>query len=182
MNFLYKIFLTFNATSWVIVLYGIKENWTIWKIPSVLFDIILLLIPILLSALSLLLAKKLGTDNLEQCLEIENANNSFIPTYLGYFFVGLSIDNWQHLIFVYLLIFVFTLISQTQYFNPIYLLFGYNFYYVTTKQKTKIFLITKRKIRNVVCENFAYLKRVNDTTFLELRRKNNESINSENKK
>ena len=137
---------------------------------------------LILSALSLFLAKKLGTDNLEKCLEIENANNSFIPTYLGYFFLGLSIDNWQLLVFIYLIIFVFTLISQAQYFNPIYLLFGYNFYYVTTNQKTKIFLITKRKIRNVVCESFSYLKRVNDTTFLELRRKNDESTDSKNQK
>lgn len=180
LNFLYKVLLTFNSTSWVIVLFGVKQEWTLWNMPSWVFSLILLIIPILMSLIALLLANLFGNDNMNSCNEVEYANNSFIPTYLGYFFVGLSLDNITQLLIVYLIIFVFTQLSQTQYFNPIYLLFGYKFYHIKSSQDTKLFIITRRKIRNAHEEAFEKLKRINDTTFLELRRPKDESITSKN--
>lgn len=171
LDFLYRVLMTFNSTSWVIVLYGVKQKWTLWNIPYLAFDFILLLIPILTSLLALILANCFGNDNLNSCKEVEYANSSFIPTYLGYFFVGLSLDNSIQLLIVYLIIFVFTQLSQTEYFNPIYLLFGYKFYHIQSEKGTKLFLITRRKIRNANNEEFSQLKRINETTFIELRGK-----------
>lgn len=180
LNFLYKVLLTFNSTSWVIVLFGVKHQWTLWNMTSWVFSLILLIIPILMSLVALLLANFFVNDNMSSCNEVEYANSSFIPTYLGYFFVGLSLDNITQLLIVYLIIFVFTQLSQTEYFNPIYLLLGYNFYHIMSSKGTKLFIITKRKIRNVNEESFDNLKRINETTFIELRRAKNESTISKN--
>ena len=175
MNFLYKLLLTFNSTSWVLVLYGVKHEWTLWNIPNWIFDLILLAIPILTSLVALLLANFFGNDNMNSCGEVEYANSSFIPTYLGYFFVGLSLENITQLLIVYFIIFIFTQLSQTEYFNPIYLLFGYKFYHIKSSKGTRLFIITRRKIRNANQEEFKKLKRINETTFIELRRIENES-------
>lgn len=180
MKFLYNLLLTFNSTSWVIVLYGVKQGWSLWNIPSWLFSLMLLAVPIITSILSLALANFFGNDNMSSCNEVEYANNSFIPTYLGYFFVGLSLENMTQLLIVYFIIFIFTQLSQTEYFNPIYLLFGYKFYHIKSAKGTKLFIITKRTIRNANQESFEKLKRINETTFIELRRISNESITSEN--
>ena len=176
MNFLYKTFLTINSTSWVIVLFGMKEQWTINPFPWWAFSIILFFIPVISSLLSLCFANCLSKDSLSNCLEVENVDNSFVPTYLGYFFVGLSIENWEILIFVYAIIFIFTFVAQRQYFNPIYLLFGYHFYNVTTMQHTSIFIITRRDIKNPSEEHFTRLNRINNTAFIELRRQKDESV------
>lgn len=119
-----------------------------------------------------------GNDNMNSCGEVEYANSSFIPTYLGYFFVGLSLENITQLLIVYFIIFIFTQLSQTEYFNPIYLLFGYKFYHIKSSKGTRLFIITRRKIRNANQEEFTKLKRINETTFIELRRIENESTTS----
>ena len=178
MNFLYKLLLTFNSTSWVLVLYGVKHEWTLWNIPNWIFDLILLAIPILTSLVALIIANFFGNDNMNSCGEVEYANSSFIPTYLGYFFVGLSLENITQLLIVYFIIFIFTQLSQTEYFNPIYLLFGYKFYHIKSSKGTRLFIITRRKIRNANQEEFKKLKRINETTFIELRRIENESTTS----
>lgn len=167
MNLLYKFVLTLNATSWVIVIYAIKEKWQQFGISIILIGAMMFLIPIILSLWSLHIAKQLGDDSLSGCREISLADNAFIPTYLGYFFVSLSVPDNITMIFMYLIIFVFTWLSQTQYFNPLYMLFGYHYYHVTTVQGTKIFVIAHGSvIRNREDMKFEKIKRVNDTTYL----------------
>lgn len=168
MNLLFRFLLTINATSWMLVVYGIKEGITIANIPQGLFGIILLSIPIILSIISIWMSTYLGTDMLEGCQEFSLADNEFLPTYLGYFFVSLSILDTTTMIYLYLIVFVFTFLSQTEYFNPIFLLFGYHYYHVLTENGTRVFVITKGKvIRNKDNISFANLKRINDTTYLQ---------------
>lgn len=176
LNFLYKLLLTFNSTSWVIVIYGIKQKWTIFNCPYWIISIALLLIPVITSLISILCFRGLSKDNVTSCIEIENANNAFIPTYLGYFFVGLSISNYQLLLFVYAIIFIFTFIGQGQYFNPIYLLFGYKFYKVLTSKGTRLFIISRRDIRSIKESNFPVIRRINQTTYVEKRREYESTI------
>ena len=52
MNLLFRFLLTVNATSWMLVVYGIKEKITIREIPQWIFGVILLSIPIILSWIS----------------------------------------------------------------------------------------------------------------------------------
>ena len=60
LNFLYKVLLTFNSTSWVIVLFGVNQEWTLLNIPSWVFSLILLTIPILMSLVALFLTNFFG--------------------------------------------------------------------------------------------------------------------------
>ncbi|MBX9972103.1 hypothetical protein [Cytobacillus firmus] len=193
-NFLYRLFLTFNSTSLIIVIFLVKEQETIkWPqimsfIPDYISYILYFLLPVFFTYLSLLLSSLLSNDSLEKSkkviekegkertielskiAEVEQANNSFLPSYLGYFFVALSIPYFETLIFVFLLLFIFTFFSQTLYFNPLFLLFGFKFYYLTTINRTKIFLITRKSLKDPKNINLPNLKRINDFTFIDLRR------------
>ena len=51
MNLLFRFLLTVNATSWMLVVYGIKEKVTILGISQCFFGVILLGIPIILCKL-----------------------------------------------------------------------------------------------------------------------------------
>lgn len=169
MNALYKLLLTFNATSWMIIIFAIKEKWSILSVPSYLCGVILLIIPILLSLLTLFISKRLGKEStVLNCQEFNLADGEFLPVYLGYFFVSLSVSDCITMLFVYLIVFIFTFLSQTQYYNPIFLLFGYHYYHISTETGTKIFVIKKGKvIRNLSDMKLENLYRLNDSTFIE---------------
>lgn len=168
MKFIFKLLLTINATFWMIVIYAIKESWTIGTLSPCLFSFGLLLIPIFLSALSIFLSKYLSKDSLSECQEFNLADNEFLPVYLGYFFLSVSVSDQKTMIFLYLMVFIFTFLSQTQYFNPIFLLFGYHYYHILTPYGTRVFVIARGKvIRNIRNCTFDNLRRINDTTYIE---------------
>lgn len=181
-NFLYRLFLTFNSTSLIIVIFLVKNQVTIkWLdarffAPDYISYILYLLTPVIFTYISLLLANLLAEDSIEKennnsvIKEVELANNAFLPSYLGYFFVALSIPLYETLIFIFIILFIFTFFSQSLYFNPLFLLFGYQFYYLTTSNNVRIFLITKKSFKNPNEINLPHLKRINDFTFLDLRR------------
>lgn len=171
MDFIFKLLLTFNATSTMIVVYFIKEKYHILcleKLPVWISFIIFLLIPILLTFISIWMRRWLSKDDINcELLSIEEANNSFLPSYLGYFFVALSVNTTQTMLFVYLIVFVFTFFSQTLYFNPLFLLFGYKFYYITTTNNVRLFIISKKQINSTRGTLFPKLRRINNTTFID---------------
>lgn len=173
MNFLYRLFLAFNSTYLIVVVYLIKGGYrfTVLQQYSQYYSwALFILIPIALTAFSFLIAKKLPTDQLRgsSVTEIELANNNFLPTYLGYFFVSLGVNDVPTLVVVFGIIYVFTFLSQTLYFNPIFLLFGYHFYFIKTNKNIKIFMITRRLLKAPGNEDFDQIKRINNYTFLEL--------------
>lgn len=139
MNFLFRLFLTFNATLLIIVVYLVKERYLLENIVqslSRLTDFVsytfYFMIPLILTYLSLIISKFLDNDSIQSdnspaIKEVEQANNAFLPSYLGYFFVALSVPHFDTLVFVFVILFVFTFLSQTLYFNPLYLVFGYQF-------------------------------------------------------
>ena len=168
MNFLFRLLLTFNATSWMLILYVIKKEWTVWNIPVWCVGILFLIILVLLSLLSLLGFKRLGDDQLTKCQEFSLADNEFLPIYLGYFFLATGIDGDSMMLWVYAIVFLFTFLSQTQYFNPIYLLFGYHYYHILSQEGTRIFVLARgRVVRNKDSIFFEHLKRINDTTYID---------------
>lgn len=173
MRILYQLFLAFNSTWLIVVVFLVKEKYrfNLLNEISIYFSwILFVLIPIILTALSFLVALNLPKDSLQKTSvkEIELANNNFLPTYLGYFFVSLGVEDISTLVVVFGIIYVFTCLSQTLYFNPIFLLFGYHFYFIKTSRNSKIFLITKRKLKAPGNDEFEKLRRINDYTFIEL--------------
>ena len=172
-RFLYQLFLAFNSTWLIVVVFLVKEKYTL----SYLGDysphyswILFILVPIVLTALSFLIALSLPKDTLQNgsVKEIELANNNFLPTYLGYFFVSLGVEDISTLVVVFAIIYVFTFLSQTLYFNPIFLLFGYHFYFIKTSGNVKIFIITRKKLKTPGQDSFDNLRRINNYTFIEL--------------
>lgn len=173
--------LTFNATALLVIIFLVQKGFTLQKIfecfgvskwipsfPSFISYFSYVLVVLLLTKLSIWLSSKLGKDtfNSGDIISIEYANNSFLPSYLGYFFVALSIGNWETLIFVYILLFVFTFFSQALYFNPLFLVFRYNFYNLTTKNGATIFLISKDDFKKPK-EIEIYTYRINNYTFID---------------
>ncbi|GEL12345.1 hypothetical protein SAMN05192550_3284 [Flavobacterium glycines] len=176
MNYIYRLLLTFNATSLILVIFLIKEETTLNSLheklnslPNYVSYLIYFFVPIVLTYISLYISKFLGNSNISKgsIIEVENANNAFLPSYLGYFFVALSVNNSETLIFVFAILFVFTFLSQTLYFNPLFLIFGYHFYNISTNNKAKLFVITKNEINKVDDIEFTQLKRINNFTFID---------------
>ena len=166
---LFKILLTLSATSWMVVLYGLKAEWTISSLPPICFSLLFISLPIILSLISLYWSHVLSVDTMREFKDLRLADADFLPIYLGYFFVALSVPNAVTFCFVYALVFLFTFLSQAQYFNPIFLLFGYHYYHVTTKNDTKIFIIKQGKIiRSMRDISEIKLHRINDTTYIVL--------------
>lgn len=169
LSLFYRTILSLNATAWMVVVYGIKSDWEFIANSRLITSLIFLCIPVVLSVFSVFLSRwfSLSDDTLTSCSSIQLADNEFLPVYLGYFFVALSIPNLYTLIFVYFMVLIFSFLSQTQYFNPIFLLLGYHYYHVDTSKGTKIFVITKGKvIRSSQEIDFSRLRRINDTTFI----------------
>ena len=167
MKFLYQLFLAFNSTYLIVVVFLVKDRYTfnfLRSLPDYFSWILFASFPIILTAVSFLIAKRLPKDNLSSSSieEIELANNNFLPTYLGYFFVSLGVNGVPTLVVVFIMIYIFTFLSQTLYFNPIFLLFGYHFYFINTSKRTKIFLITKKELKTPGNDGFNNLRRINN--------------------
>lgn len=173
MKHLYQLFLAFNSTWLIVVVFLVKEKYEfnfLSGFPTYFSWILFVSIPIVLTAFSFLIALKLPKDQLKgiSVTEIELANNNFLPTYLGYFFVSLGVNDIATLVVVFIIIYVFTYLSQTLYFNPIFLLFGYHFYFIKTSANIKIFLITRKKLKTPGENSFESLRRINNYTFIEI--------------
>lgn len=178
-NFLFRLFLAFNSTSLILVVYWIKSGITLNKFAPSIFHFpnyvsycIYIVVLFSLTFISLLLSGKLVSDNMEEgtIINVESANDAFLPSYLGYFFVALDVPNTETLYYVYAIIFVFTFLSQTLYFNPVFLIFGYHFYNLTTVNNVRIFMITKKEFRSPDNLSFPQLKRINNFTFIDKER------------
>lgn len=166
---IFRLVLTVNSLMLLVVVYLVKGHYWIHQLGK--YTILLYIgIPVILSGICLRIAGWLSKDSIEGDIkEIEMANDSYMSVYLGYFFVALSIPDHDimTLALVFGIVFLLTFSSQTQYYNPLFLLFGYKFYYLTKKNSMKIFLITKQEIRRTENLVFQNLRRINDFTFID---------------
>ncbi|MBV7434774.1 hypothetical protein KRX19_07010 [Cardiobacteriaceae bacterium TAE3-ERU3] len=181
LNFLFRGLLTFNSTFLLIIIYLVKEDVTLdtkisylnryqWFInySGWISYSLYILILVSLTGISIILSSKLRSDRFKagEIVNTEYANNSFLPSYLGYFFVALSINDFNTLIFIYMILFVFTFFSQALYFNPLFLIFGYKFYNVTTVKGMSFFLISKKDLREPKAIALK-ANRINSYTYIE---------------
>lgn len=170
----FKIFMTINSLLLAGMIFLVKEQFFInylMNFPHYISYLVYFLIVILFSWLSLYFAKQhLDTDEIEEgaFIGIEPANDVFLPSYLGYFFVALSVPNLEMFIVVFLIIAIFIFYSRAAYFNPVFFIFGYHFFFIKKNNGVKILVIVKRKLKLVDDISFMNLKRINDYTFIEL--------------
>lgn len=170
MQWIYRLLLAFNETSLILVVFFIKEQYYFCfldKFPIWVSYIVWILLPVVTTGTSLILKRFLRDDSIEkQPLDIRRANNSFLSSSLLYFAVAFPISTTELLWFAYFILFVFSFFSQAIYFNPIYLIFGYKFYYVTPTDNVKILLVSKKKIKTT--KELPKLKKINDLTFIDV--------------
>ncbi|GAA4242136.1 hypothetical protein GCM10022292_11270 [Winogradskyella damuponensis] len=119
-----------------------------------------------------MIARFLSKDNIQEAsiISIEQANNAFLPSYLGYFFVALSVPYVETLIFVFAILFIFTFLSQTLYFNPLFLVFRYHFYYLNTTNNVQLFVITRKELKDPKSIKIEQLRRINNFTFIDIKK------------
>ena len=147
------------STSLLPAIYFIKSGYKVWNTPcsnlNLLLDLLIYIgIPVLVSLLSLWWMRFQSKDSIRSDVkEITPVNHEYLPVYLGYIFVSLSMPNlnsggidWITLSVVYFLICLFVTCSKTLCFNPIFIVFGYGYYQVTTKNGVRVFVITNRRI------------------------------------
>ena len=168
MNFLLRLFLTFSSISFFIIIYMVQNKINIFENLSDLTYYLYLLVPFVLTYISLIVSKLLSTSTIKKVVEIETSNNDFLANYLAFFFVALSIKDLTTFYLVFIMTMLFTFFSRVSYFNPIFLVFGYNFYYIRTGENIKVMLISKQKLKNPKNIDELSVKRINDYTYIEV--------------
>lgn len=137
-------------------------------LPSIASYFFYFLVVVLCTWISILAIRFLSDEQLSQgrIATIETANDAFLPSYLGYFFVALSINDFNTFLYVFSLIFIFIFFSKISFFNPVFLLFGYRFFNLTNTDGLKIVVITKKDLKVPSDVEFSALKRINNYTFI----------------
>lgn len=107
--------------------------------------------------------------------EFEQANDFYLPIYLGYAFVAISLPTLKSFLLFFVLMLIVLARTRFFYFNPIFLVWGYKFYFIKQIDDSKILVISKKEIKTVdelfedsigdIGDNIA-LTRINDYTFL----------------
>ncbi len=174
MNIIFKIYLTIIALLPALVIFLIKNDiflLHLLHLKSVWLYLLYFFILLIVNYVAVFWAKGLGKNNIPKgdIMSIEQVNDSFLPSYLGYFFVSLSIPSVEIFIFIFLLIGILVFFSRSAYFNPMFLLFGFNFYNCTTKIGVKILIITKQQIKLPRSIGFTNIRRINNFTFIDIK-------------
>ena len=197
LRYLVWLVVTMSSTSVIFPIYFIKIRYTFFHFPdcitigdSLLFVIHIVLymaIPFLLTLLGFWIMKKLGTNdelmrsngNKENLFRVIPAETSNLPTYLGYFFIALSIPgvsvngtpeqpSWPILFAVYIILNGLLALSEKSFFNPLVMV-RYNFYNVLVNNQVEILVISRKEIKkdggNEV--EFPHLLKVTETIFID---------------
>ncbi len=121
---------------------------------QLLFSILIYLIVsatcLLIGKISILAGKTGATDSLSvNSIDIiEPANEYFLPIYLSYILVAISISTPKAFLIIFLMIAILLFFSKTAFFNPVLLILGYRFYHITNSKGLKTLLIIKYDIKN----------------------------------
>lgn len=188
MSYVFRFFLILNSLSLSFLVFAIHKNITLSWIQTIFCKIFAykdkycfsltgfssylfyLICIILLSVVSIYFIHKLSDDEIEKdtLVNIEPANDVFLPSYLGYFFVALSVPDIKMFLIVFGIIAIFIFYSRISYFNPIFFIFGYKFFYVLNSNNVKILLITKKELKTTENASFSQLKRITNYTFIDV--------------
>jgi len=111
----------------------------------------------------------------DQIILFEHANDFYLPIYLGYSFVAISLPTFKSFILFFILMLLLLCRTRFFYFNPLFLILGYKFYFLVNNDKSKILLITKKEIKklddifdpsNITLKESIELIRLNNHTYL----------------
>ena len=169
-----RLLLSISATGWLLSIYWIKTRY-FYDIIDIISSVLGVLFPIMLSGIAVFFLDKGRKDDEADnpnVSSIRNVDMELLPAYLGYFFVALSIPNLYTCIWIYIVILLFSCLTQACYFNPILLLYGYHFYRTETQSGTTVLLILKGKVlRNIgdLEKNKKYIQ-IHNAAYIEKRK------------
>lgn len=179
-DFLLMLVMSVASTALLPAIYFIKSSYSVIDFGidySMLLNFVLYIATaVLLSRFSLYLMGKRASDSINnEVSEIKPVNNDYLPIYLGYIFVSLSLPNPASgqvdiflLVLIYVMICMFVTCSKSLCFNPLFVIFGYGYYLVNTTSNTKVFVITKQKIgKGSKRITFPNLTKINEIVFLD---------------
>lgn len=120
------------------------------NILSILIYFLIFFACIVIGKISISLGKTGATDSLSvNSIDlIEPANEYFLPIYLSYILVAISISSAKAFLIIFLMIATLLFFSKTAFFNPVLLILGYRFYHITNTKGLKTLLIIKYDIKN----------------------------------
>ena len=107
--------------------------------------------------------------------EFEQANDFYLPIYLGYAFVAISLPTLKSFLLFFVLMLIVLARTRFFYFNPIFLVLGYKFYFIKQIDDSKVLVISKREIKTIDelfedgngdMRSYIALTKVNEYTFL----------------
>lgn len=107
---------------------------------------------------------ELRNKNIEH---LDADNSGFLAMILAYVFVGLSINNGWSLMAVILFLLIFNLCGSSHIYNPLFYIFGYRYYYITSS-KTKILVMTKTRYPLGAIADFKQCGCLNDYTYIDI--------------
>lgn len=114
-----------------------------------------------------------SNNNLEE-IEIESIKPiefNILPTYIGLFVISMELNSFKKNETIFLLIgillCIWILFEKSFYFNILWLVFGYNYYEITSKSNIQFIIISKKRDLKIIKE-FKKLARINNFTFLEV--------------
>lgn len=121
--------------------------------------------------------KYLDQDVIERAKvkEFEQANDFYLPIYLGYAFVAISLPTLKSFLLFFVLMLIVLARTRFFYFNPIFLVLGYKFYFIKHIDDSKVLVISKKEIKTIDelfedsngdIQSYIALTKVNDYTFL----------------
>ena len=174
MNFLIRLFMTFSSVSFFLVVFLTQNK--VDMLPFIhrftgidwIVYLLYVTVPFVLGGISVSLCKLLAKSEIKRAISLETSNNNFLANYLAFFFVALSINDTITFWIVLGMTLLFTFFSRVSYFNPVFLMFGFNFFYIYTGENVKILLISRKKLRDPGSFKTVSVCRINDYTFMEV--------------
>lgn len=174
MNFILRLFMTFSSVSFFVIVYLVHNK--IDLLPFIrsksgyawIIYLLYTLVPFILGGISVGICRILAKAEIKETISIETSNNDFLANYLAFFFVALSIKDMTTFSIVLGMTLLFTFFSRVSYFNPVFLIFGFNFFYIYTGENVKILLISRKKLRSPESFEEMSVRRINDYTFMEV--------------
>lgn len=168
MKYIFKLFMAINSIMIIGIVYSANNQVFLIQGNGLISILFYAGAAVFGAVICLLCCSKLSED--EICggiVSVELANDSYLPCYLGYFFVALSIKDYFTLVVAISIILIFLICSQNLFYNPLFLLFGYKFYHIIGNSNRKILIISKKDIRDVNGLQFTKLRRINNYTFID---------------
>lgn len=103
----------------------------------------------------------------DQIKTISPTGDNFVASFFAYIFLGLSINNINMLAVIFITLIIMCYSTQMYLYNPLFILFGYNYFYIKTFNGLTIILLTKRKFKLNEIEDLKCIRRLNDYTYIE---------------